>query len=174
MYCSKCGGEIAENQAFCSRCGSSGNKFAAEARETAELLRYRSSIRRLSRYFYFLAGLSTVLGIMGLLAVQTGLSTHTGPWEPWPHPYIWNWTLMGSTAWLLLVLRVVAAGAAGWGLNRLTDWSRPVALIAAATAFLEFPIGFALAVYALSVLLGRHHASLYGRLTAPEPKLVAR
>lgn len=175
MYCSKCGAEIAERQAFCSRCGhSTTNPPGTPVAEAAELSRFQRKIRRLRHCWYLFAGLSAVLGVMGLFAVQTGLTMHTGPWEPWPHPYIWNWTMAGGVAWTLLLLRVVAAIAAGWGLQRMTDWSRPVALIAACVAFLDFPIGFALAVYTFSALLGKHHAGLYARLGQKESTLVAR
>lgn len=175
MYCSKCGSEVTDKQAYCSRCGhattSATGTLAAEA---AELFRFQRKIRRLRRYWYLFAGLSAVLGVMGLFAVQTGLTMHTGPWEPWPHPYIWNWTMEGGVAWTLLLLRVVGAIAAGWGLERVTDWSRPVALIAACVAFLDFPIGFLLAVYTFSALLGKHHAQLYEQLHQKEMTLVAR
>lgn len=175
MYCSKCGAVVTDQQAFCAKCGHSTRRGArTQVAEHSEMQRFQRTIRRLSRYFFFFAGLSAVLGITGLFAIQTGLSMHAGPWEPWPHPYIWNWTLTGSTAWTLLVLRISAALAAGWGLARMTDWSRPVALLAAAAAFLDFPIGFALAIYTFSVLLGRHHAQLYARLGADEMKLVVK
>jgi hypothetical protein len=175
MFCSKCGAVVTDRQAFCAKCGHTTRSAAGtQAAEQAEVQRFQRTIRRLSRYFYFFSGVSGVLGIMGLFAIQTGLSMHAGPWEPWPHPYIWNWSLTGSMAWTLLVLRIAAALAAGWGLDRKTDWSRPVALIAAGVAFLEFPIGFALAIYAFSVLLGRHHAQLYAQLGANEMNLVPR
>lgn len=175
MYCSKCGSDVTECQAFCSRCGHSTTSVTGmQAAASAELFRFQRKIRRLRRYWFLFAGLSAVLGIMGLFAVQTGLTMHTGPWEPWPHPYIWNWTMAGGVAWTLLLLRIVAAIAAGWGLERMTDWSRPVVLIAACVAFLDFPIGFLLAVYTFSALLGKHHAQLHDRLSHKESTLVMR
>jgi hypothetical protein len=175
MYCSKCGAEISASQDFCSRCGHSTNAAkGTQVAEGAELSRFQGKIRRLRRFWYLFAALSAVLGIIGLFAVQTGLTMHTGPWEPWPHPYIWNWTVAGGVAWTLLLLRIAAAIAAGWGLERMADWSRPVALIAACIAFLDFPIGFVLAVYTFSVLLGKHHAQLYELLRHKEMTLVAR
>lgn len=164
MYCSKCGATIANNQAFCSGCG---HPTPTAPSGVAELQRFENRVRRLSRCWYGFAGLSLVLGLMGLFAVQTGISNHIGPWEPWPHPYIWNWTLSGSSAWILLSVRLAAAVAAGWGLARHTDWSRTIALAAAAFAFTQFPIGLVLAVYTFSVLLGKHNAELYRRLVAP-------
>lgn len=169
MYCGKCGAAVTETQPFCAKCG---QPVAAAVAEAAEQRKFERAIRRLSRYWYLFAGLSIVLGAMGLFAIQTGLSMHAGPWEPWPHPYIWNWTLTGSTAWTLLGLRILSACAAGWGLARHTDWSRPVALLAAVVAFTEFPIGFALAVYTFSVLLGKRHSELYARIGKQESTMV--
>lgn len=168
MYCSKCGAAVSETQEFCAKCG---QPVAAMVAEAAEQFRFEQAIRRLAFYWYVFAGLSLVLGVMGLFAVQTGLTMNAGPWEPWPHPYIWNWTLAGSVAWTLLSLRVAAAAAAGWGLTRHTDWSRPVTLFAAGIAFLQFPIGLVLAIYTFSVLLGKHHASLYARIGSHAPAM---
>lgn len=175
MYCSKCGAEVSANQAFCSRCGHSTSSAAGtQQAEAAEFFRFQRRIRRLSRYWFLFAGLSAALGMMGIIAVQTGLTMQTGPWEPWPHPHIWNWTMAGGVAWTLLLLRIAAAFAAGWGLLRITDWSRPMALIAACVAFLDFPIGFLLAVYTFSALLGKQQSHLYQRLFEKKMTLAAR
>lgn len=173
MFCSKCGAIVGE-QGLCARCGHSATAGLIGKKQQDELSRFERTIRRLSRLWYLFAGLSLVLGVMGLFAVQTGISTHAGPWEPWPHPYIWNWTLTGGVGWTLLLLRVGSAAAAGWGLVRETDWSRPVALIAACIAFLDFPIGFVLSLYTFSALLGRRHAQLYAQLESMRNTLVAR
>jgi len=164
MYCSKCGEAIADGQENCVRCGRSTRSLTSQSAEALEIGRFQCTIKRLSRLWFLFAGLNLILGLMGFFAGQFSFLAQTGPWEPWPHPYIWDWTLAGSAAWTLLSLRIATAVAAGWGMNRLTDWSRPVTLIAAGFAFLEFPIGFALAIYSFSVLLGKHHALLYSRL----------
>ena len=174
MFCSKCGAIVGAQQPFCARCGNSTAVAGSEEPEKHELARFERTVRRLSRFWYLFAGLSAVLGLMGLFAVQIGLSMQAGPWEPWPHPYIWNWTIAGGAAWTLLLLRVGFAMAAGWGLSRKTDWSRPVTMIAAAVSFLDFPIGFVLALFTFSVLLGRDHARLYARLEATHRTLMAR
>lgn len=160
MYCSKCGSIVSTQQVPCSRCGHS-TQTASTVEQHDELLRFERTVRRLSRYWYLFAGVSAMLGIMGLFAVQTGMSMQAGPWEPWPHPYIWNWALAGGVGWTLLLLRVGFAIAAGWGLASRSDWSRPVALMAAGAAFLEFPIGLVLAIYTATVLIGRQHGALY-------------
>jgi len=106
MYCSKCGLELKDSQAFCAGCGhAAGKSFAAQSAEKVELGKFDRAIRRLARFWSLFGILNIVLGAMGLFAIQTGLTTHPGPWEPWPHPYIWNWTLAGSLAWSLLAAR---------------------------------------------------------------------
>ena len=169
MYCSKCGASIAANQDYCSLCGQ-----PAAATPVREQQRFESSVRMLSRYWYGFAALSTALGVMGLFAIQIGVSNHDGPWEPWPHPYIFNWTFLGATAWILLSARVAAGFGAAWGLARHTDWSRALALAAAVFAFTQFPIGLVLALYTFSVLLGKHHAKLFRRSIAPPTTALGR
>ena len=175
MFCSKCGAEMGPQQVSCRQCGLSisttANVVAAEKRELA---RFEREIRRLSRYWYLFAGVSAVLGLMGLFAVQTGLLMHVGPWEPWPHPYLWNWAVVGGVGWTLVLLRVGFSLAAGWGLASTADWSRPVTFVAAAIAFLDFPIGVVLAIYTASVLLGKQHGQLYTRLEQSHRTLVTR
>jgi zinc-ribbon domain len=165
MYCSKCGLELKENQTFCTGCGhAAGNPLAAGTGEEARLGKFDRAIRRLSRYWYLFAGINIVLGAMGLFAIQTSLTVHPGPWEPWPHPYIWNWTMAGGLAWSLLAARIVLSFAAGWGLQRRADWGRVVAMFAGIISILQFPVGLVLGVYTLQALLGRHHATMYDHL----------
>jgi hypothetical protein len=171
MFCSKCGSIVGEQQAFCARCGYS---MASASTARSDLVRFEGKIRRLSRYFYLFAAINVVLGVMGLFAVQTGWSMRAGPWEPWPHPYIWDWTLGGGVGWTLLMLRAGFAVAAGWGLARRTDWSRPVTLTAACLAFLEFPIGLVLAIYTAVILLGRQHRKLFAELGESQQMLAAK
>jgi hypothetical protein len=121
-------------------------------------------IRNLSRFWYLFAGLNLVLGLTGLFLVQTGLASTPGPWEPWPHPPLWEWTLVGGAAWTLVITRVVLSAAVGWGLQNHTDWGRPVAIASGIFSLLQFPIGLVLGTYTLAVLIGKHHGELYHQL----------
>jgi hypothetical protein len=162
-----------DNQAFCAACGHpAGKPVIAKSAEAVEYAKFERAVRQLSRFWYLFAGLSVILGAIGLFAIQTELTTHTGPWEPWPHPYIWNWTLFGSAAWMLFATRVALALASGWCLQRQTDWGRPVAIFAGALAFTQFPIGVVLGVYTLSMLLGKRRATLYDRIAESTKNLV--
>jgi hypothetical protein len=165
MFCSKCGLAFEKNEANCPHCGEpAGAPLHPLTADALDHNDFERAIRRLSRFWYLFAGLSLALGVMGLVMVQTGLANAVGPWEPWPHPPIWEWTLVGGAGWTQVAIRVVLSAAAGWGLEQHTDWGRPVAIFAGAFSFLQFPIGLVLGAYTLIVLLGRHHGELYHRM----------
>ena len=168
MYCSKCGGAIEQNEAICGKCGQpAGAPLPTVAPEAPQLSGFDRTVRRLGKFWYLFAGLSAVLATMGLFMVQTGQTGMPGPWEPWPHPPIWAWTLTGSAAWTLTLARFVFAVAAAWGLQNRADWGRVVAFLAGAFALTDFPIGAVLGVYTIAAMIGRRRGELYRQPVRP-------
>jgi hypothetical protein len=159
MFCNKCGLAFGQDQEVCPNCGQAASQPLTAAPLQHSV--FERTIRRLSRFWYLFTGLNLALGLGGLFMVQTGLAAVAGPWEPWPHPPIWAWTLTGAAGWTLVIGRVILSLAAGWGLAVHADWGRPVAILAGAFAFLQFPIGLVLGTYTLIVLLGTHRGHLY-------------
>lgn len=150
MYCSKCGLEFGSGEySVCPHCG---KRVVAGLENTG----FERTILRLSRFWYLFAGLNIALGLAGLFMVQTGQVSAAGPWEPWPHPPVWIWTLTGAAGWTLVMGRVLLSLAAGWGLRNGADWARVVAIAAGAFAMLQFPFGLVLGAYTIAVLLLRH------------------
>lgn len=163
MYCAGCG-QILTNQSVCPQCGLPVRAAApGPVGEIAELYQYGRTIRRLRQYWFLFACLNVALGVAGVIMVQAGLSHYAGPWEPWPHPPLLQWTYLGGSAWTLLILRVALAAAASMGLRDRSDWARPVTVVAAVVAFTQFPIGLMLGAYTLVKLVGRHSAMLFAR-----------
>lgn len=76
--------------------------------------------------------------------VRMGAAGPLGPYEPRPHPPVWNPIMAGSVVWMLVASRAVLSVIAGWGLKARTDWSRPMAFVAGAIAITQFPIGLIL------------------------------
>jgi hypothetical protein len=138
--------------------------MAQGGNESARLYSLAQSLRRLSRYWLLFAGLNLALGTAGLVMLQMGLTSHAGPYEPWPHPPLLAWTYLGASAWMLLIARVVMAGAAGMALRDGVDCARPVAMVAAVVALTQFPIGLMLGAYTLAKLAGKQNAELCARL----------
>lgn len=154
MHCSKCGLKFDGEEAICPRCGQpAGAPIPPLTPDPLQHAMSDRAIRMLARFWFLFAVLSFALGAVGLFMVMTGQTTAAGPWEPWPHPPIWNWTFIGQAAWMIVIIRVVLSLAAGWGLSHRSDWALPVAVSAAIFAVLQFPIGAVLGLYTLIVLL---------------------
>jgi hypothetical protein len=67
-------------------------------------------------------------------------------------------------AWLFVVGRAVLAAVAGWGLLEREQWGRIVAIIAAILCLIRFPLGTALGIATLIILMGARNWALYEEL----------
>jgi hypothetical protein len=162
MYCAGCGQMMTNEPTVCPNCGRPVNAIASgQAGEAAGIYAFGQTMRRLRKYWFLFACLNIALGVAGLVMAQIGMWHHLGPWEPWPHPPLLAWALLGGSAWTLLILRVALAAAASMGLRDRTDWARPVTVTAAAVAMTQFPIGLMLGAYTLVKVLGRQNAALF-------------
>lgn len=166
MYCTGCGQMVTDELAACPKCGRLvKGPPTGPMSEAAQLYHFTQTIRRLRHYWFLFAGLNVALGVAGLVMVQMGWSQRVGPWEPWPHPPLLEWTFLGASAWTLLILRVALAAAASMGLRNHTDWARPVTVMAAIVAITQFPVGLLLGAYTLVKLLGKRSATLFARMS---------
>jgi hypothetical protein len=97
------------------------------------------------------------------------VSGQFGPWMngPWAHgpfpPEMLGPALM-RFAWIAILVRAGLALAAGWGLYERAQWGRIVAIVAAILSLLKFPLGTALGIWTLVVLLGYRNTTLYEQL----------
>jgi hypothetical protein len=162
MFCSKCGRAVGADLSYCSGCGHPLRPPEQTLRNSGMgQRRFDRSIRRLGQFWYIFAGLNLALAAAGFVMYRLGLAGVAVPYEPWPHPPGWDWTMAGSVVWTLVVSRIAVAALAGWGLREHTQWGRPIAFLASAVSFLQFPIGVALAIYTFTLLLGKEHAKFY-------------
>ena len=162
MYCAGCGQMLTSEPTVCPRCGRPVKAVTpAQASQAAEIYAFERTMRRLRQYWFLFACLNVALGAAGLVMVETGLSPHIGPWEPWPHPPYLQWTYIGGSAWTLLIFRVALAAGASIGLRDRTDWGRPATVLAAAVAITQFPIGLMLGAFTLVKFVGKRNAELF-------------
>jgi len=83
-------------------------------------------------------------------AAQPGsIHLHGGP--P-PEVSVWLRPLLTCVGWLILALAATGFFA-GWGLLQREEWARTVALVVGFVALLRIPLGTALGIYTLWVLL---------------------
>lgn len=162
MYCSKCGSALTANRPSCPACGHPAEKLSLkDAVGRAEQMRFDRIIRRLSQLWVLFAVFSLALGATGYLAGPLDAAGYALPYEPWPHPPVWNWTFAPGVVWILLASRVVLALMAAWGLKLRCEWCRSVVVVAGAVAITQFPAGLVLGAYTIAVLIGMRHTRMY-------------
>jgi hypothetical protein len=165
MHCAGCGQIMTNEQTVCPQCGRKNqNPPSGPTSDPAQLYVFARTIRRLTRYWFLFACLNVALGVAGLVMAQLGVIAHPGPWEPWPHPPLLEWTYVGGPAWVLLIARVALAAGASMALRDHADYARPISMVAAFVGMTQFPIGLLLGAFTLVKLIGKHSAALYARL----------
>jgi hypothetical protein len=134
-----------------------------------QLASYAGKIKVLSIFWFVYAALVIATGLAGLAFANAFLSGHFGPWMngPWRHgpmpPWIFGPALL-RFAWVVIVIRACVALVAGWGLLERSEWGRIVAIVAAFISILKFPLGTALGIWTLVMLLGYRNTTLYEQL----------
>jgi len=159
MFCTSCGNVIAPDQPVCSKCGN----------PTSVGIMYGGTGRRIVEHYSVLGILHTVysafIAIGGLVLIF--VSKMIFPWilqfhqQPPPPPFIGP--LLHFIGWLLLI-RAVAGLAAGIGLIQRQPWARMLALIIGFISLPSIPIGTALGIYTIWVLLSPGAEQEWNRL----------
>ncbi len=158
MYCSACGTQLPDNARFCSKCGATIGGAGAPA---------PAARSRLVRHLPALALLWVVYSLLRVFAGGTVLFVgrmfmpHSMMFG-WPFSHFFLPGLLTTIGVGVLVLGVLGV-ATGWGLWQREPWARIAALVLGVLALLHFPIGTALGIYTLWVLLPSESAAEYAR-----------
>ncbi|HTR66708.1 MAG TPA: zinc ribbon domain-containing protein [Terriglobales bacterium] len=148
MYCDSCGTVLQTGQAFCGRCGK-------EVRGGTPISyphpsRVREHVRLLGILWIGYSAFH-VVGAVVLMVVANTILAH--PWTPgYPHVPGFLSPLLSAIA-VLLLAKAVAGFAAGWGLLQRESWARVLSLVVAFISLFNVPLGTALGIYTLWVLL---------------------
>jgi uncharacterized BrkB/YihY/UPF0761 family membrane protein len=148
MFCDQCGAQLQAGEARCGRC-SKPVVGLVELRRS----RVREHVRLLGILWMAYSSLYVVAGIVLLVVAQTIFngSFHFNGGPP-PEVTVWLRPLINCIGWL--VLAIAAMGFfTGWGLLQREAWARTVALVVGFVALLRIPLGTALGIYTLWVLL---------------------
>ena len=148
MFCEQCGEKLEANQRFCSRCG---REVVGIVPGYPRRSRVQEHVRLLAIFWFALSALNVLGGIV-LVTLANTLFLHFhdlgAPDAPtaFLHPLL---TFVG-----IFVLAKAAVGAAtAWGLLNREPWARVMALVLAFVSLINVPLGTALGVYTLWVLL---------------------
>jgi hypothetical protein len=148
MFCDQCGAPLPANEPRCGRCGKAVLELIALRRG-----RVREHVRLVGILWMAYSALHVVVGLVVLVVARTvfGYAMHLHHGPP-PEVSVWLRPLLTVVGWLILAKAAVGFFA-GWGLLQREDWARTVALVVGFIALLSVPVGTALGIYTLWVLL---------------------
>lgn len=161
MFCDQCGAHLQAGQAHCVRCGKAVTGLAEYGRN-----RVREHVKLVGILWAAYSALHLVTGVIVLLAAKFVI-VRIGNIPNGPPPEIMAWlpALVSTVGWLILV-KAGLGFAVGWGLLQHEDWARTFALVLGFVVMLNVPIGTALGIYTLWVLLPSSSEAEYRELAA--------
>jgi hypothetical protein len=179
MYCDGCGTSLTSGAQFCVKCGKAIVGGGAAAPATGRGVgQTAGGDGRVRRHLRTVATLWTINGILrlaevcGMLVFGSMVFPFLRGWGRsvvWPFggrwgldvPFLSGLFFAGIFLGLFGVLHLVLA----WGLFERESWARMLGLVIGFLALLRFPLGTALGIYTLWVLLPEESGAEYDRLT---------
>ncbi len=156
MFCDGCGTAVQPDQAFCSRCGK--RLVGSVALMPHRSARVQHHLKLVGILWLAYSAFNAVIGVLGIIAYS--MFAHRMNVPPFVLP------LMHGIVWFM-VLKSVAGLAAGFGLIQREPWARTLVLILAfISLFINIPIGTAIGIYTMWVLLPAESEQEYSALTA--------
>lgn len=161
MFCDGCGTQLQSNQQYCSACG---KPIAGTIIGYPRRSRLQEHVRLLA-IFWFAFGAFEMLGGIVLTVLANTLFVHLAhmdvPQAGAP-PLTFLQPLM-SVIGIFVLSKGFAGLLAGWGLLNRERWGRVLALVLGFLALIHPPLGTALGIYTLWVLLPAHSEAEYER-----------
>jgi hypothetical protein len=161
MFCDRCGASLQPGQRFCGRCG---KEFATAGMALAYPLpnRVQEHIRLLGILWLVLSAIDTVAGIVLWIVANTVFAHLHEMGAPPQMPAGFLQSFLSAIGAVILI-KAAAGFFAGWGLLRREPWARILTIVLAFLALLHVPLGTALGIYSLWVLLPAESEKEYER-----------
>ncbi len=183
MYCDGCGTQLTPGGQFCTKCGkpivpsavaSSADSGRAGVPSAAAAAngRVRRNIQRLA-ILWMISGILRLVGVGWMMVfgrffippMRGWMGPGGGPFFGWSLDSVISRGIFSAGVVLAIfgVLHLVLA----WGLFEREPWARFLGLVLGFLALLRFPLGTALGIYTLWVLLPETSGKEYDRLAQP-------
>ena len=144
MFCNHCGSVLPAGAAFCPNC-------QAKAVVIAERTPKVQSQLTLLTALWFAMGALRLVGALAVFGMASFMLPMIAREQREPIP-LFVPTLLTGVGVLVAVVAVLSL-AVGWGLYQRASWARMLALVMAFFSLLSIPLGTALGIYTLVVLL---------------------
>jgi len=150
MFCDRCGTAVQTDQRFCGRCGKEFSVTIAPAYPQPN--RVLEHVRLLGILWLALSAINAVAGIVLCLLANTVFAHLHEMGAPPETPAAFLRSLFSFIGGLLLI-KAAAGFFAGWGLLQRQPWARILTIVLSFLALFHIPLGTALGIYSLWVLL---------------------
>jgi len=151
MFCDRCGAALQPDQRFCGRCGKEFSAVIATAPPLPN--RVQEHIHLLGILWLALSALNAIAGIVLCILANT-VFAHLHEMEGVPQNVPAGFlTSLFSTIGIVILIKAGLGFLAGWGLLRREPWARMLTIVLSFLALFHFPLGTALGIYSLWVLL---------------------
>ena len=162
MFCDRCGATVQPDQRFCGRCGKDFSGAMVAARPPGN--RVEENIRLVAILWLALSAITAVAGIVMFIVANT-VFTHMhdmGTSPEVPAGFLRSlFTLIG----VVILVKAAVGFLAGWGLLQREPWARMLTIVLSFLELFNIPIGTALGVYSLWVLLPAESELQYAQAT---------
>ena len=159
MFCDQCGSQLQPMQQSCPRCGKAVLGPIAYRRN-----RVQEHVRLVGILWMAYSALLVLGGVAVVIVANTVFG---GAFRPpgGPPPEVSQWlrpllTFVGG----IILIKAAAGFFTGWGLLQREPWARVGALVVGFISLFNVPIGTALGIYTLWVLLPAQSADAYHAL----------
>lgn len=162
MFCNGCGATLQTGQRFCPQCGKEllGPIEAAQVHKGRVLEHIR-----LLGILWIAYSAFNLMGALVLRLLGTTIFTyapHGGP--DWTFPFVRSIFAFMS---IVIMVKAVFGLVTGWGLLQRESWARMLAIVLAfISLFINIPLGTALGIYTLWVLLPTKSEQEYDAVSA--------
>jgi hypothetical protein len=161
MFCDRCGTAVQPEQRFCGQCGKEFSGVIAVAYPRSN--RVQEHVRLLGILWLALSALNAVAGfVLCILANTLFLHLHEMPNVPPDVPAGFLSSLFSTIGGLILI-KAACGFFAGWGLLHRKPWARMLTIVLSFLALFNIPLGTALGIYSLWVLLPAESEREYER-----------
>ncbi len=143
MFCDRCGTRLHESARFCQSCGRTVGVISMMPIRT----RLSGHVRLLGIFWLAISAFRLIPGLILISMFRHGSFAFLPPEVPFFVHGIIKLVGLGMLAFAVLGL------AAGWGLLERQPWARMLAIVLGCVNLVEMPLGTALGVYTLWVLL---------------------
>jgi hypothetical protein len=165
MFCDGCGNAVQSGQSFCSRCGKQilGPALVTQYHRN----RVQNHIHLLGVLWLALSALNAIGGLILVIVANTLLAhlNQLGAPQEFPRGFL---TVLVTSLGIIVLAKSVAGFFAGWGLMQREPWARVLALVLAFLSLFNVPLGTAVGVYTLWVLLPGQSQEEYDALVSAQ------